>query len=261
MSTVPVVPPRFPDPPAPPTPQQTLSRWDQFLGSLATGMPVPDAMLKHYIKRADIETVTRKNKLEMQRYKDAKLAGMRAKYSEFDLEELFDRIAMGTSVGDAFMEVFGTPIKPQFYKLLREDPELEEAYRTALQTKALLEMEKVVAIVDEKTNDTLPGPKGGEIPNMAAVQRARLQFEARHKMAGSWYRRLYGEQKDKAEVTVNINLAERLERGIQNARDRKISPRQMSEAIDATFTPVPTPDTSWMDEKPADMDTTWLEEK
>lgn len=261
MSSVPVVPARFADPPDPPKPIKTLSRWDTFLGEIASGTPIPDAMLKCYVKRKDIETVTRANKLELKRFNEAKLAGLRSGFSEFDLDEFFNRVAMGTTVADAFLEVFGRPISPTFYKLIREDSELEERYADSLKTKALLEMEKAIDIIDDDSHDTLPGPKGGEIPNMAAVQRSRLKFDGRSKLAGSWYRRLYGEQQQKQEVTVNVNLAERLERAIQNKRDRKVTPRQMDEAIDATFTTQPEAkaDDKWMDDKP--MDTTWLEEK
>jgi len=257
MST-PLLPARFPDPPNPPTAQKTLSRWDQFIGSLATGTKVEDAMLQHYMKRKDIEAVIRANPAERKKYQEAKLAGLRAAYSEFDLEEFFNRVAMGTLVATAYMEVFGREISATFYQLLREDAELEERYQTALKTKAMLEMEKALNIIDDDTHDTLPGPKGGEIPNMAAVNRSRLKFEGRSKLAGNWYRRLYGEQEKKAEVTVNLNLAERLERGIQNARARKIA--APSEIIDAEVVPVEKPmDTSWMDDPSTS--TIWREEK
>jgi len=256
--SVPTIPARFPDPPAPPTAQKTVTRWDLFLGDLASGVTVPDAMLKRYMKRADIETMIRKNKLEKQRYQEAKLAGLRSAYSEFDLDEFFNRVAMGTTVGESFQEVFGKPVSATFYEILRGDPDLEERYQNALKTKATLEMEKVLDIIDDKSADTLPGPKGGEVPNMAAVQRARLQFEGRHKLAGSWYRRLYGEKEQKQEVNVNINLAERLERAIGNARDRKITPRQMEQAIDATYVEATPQDTSWMEDKPTDP--IWREE-
>lgn len=263
MTSIPQLPARFPDPPDSPRAVKTISRWDGFLGSVAAGMTIPDAMLKHYVKKADIETMCRASKEELKKFQQAKLAGLRSAYSEFDLDEFFNRVAMGTLVADAFKEVFGTPPSPTFYKVLREDSELEERYQDALKTKAMLEMEKAINIIDDDSNDTLPGPKGGAIPNMAAVQRSRLKFEGRSKLAGNWYRRLYGEQKEKAEVTVNFNLVERMERGIANARAGKVVAAKLEDPIDAQFTPVVVEkqDASWMEDKPKDMDTTWLEEK
>jgi hypothetical protein len=258
MSSVPLLPARFADPTGQPDkPIKTLTRWDNFLGEVACGMAVPDAMLKHFIKRREIEAITRNDAMEKKRWKEAKLAGLRSAYSDFDLDEFFNRVAMGTTVNDAYMEVFGRAIDMTFYQILREDLELAERYANCLQTKAMLEMEKVIDIIDDDSKDTLAGPKGGEIPNMAAVQRARLKFDGRTKLASAWYRTVYGERQQKVEVNVQINHAERLEEARARARDRRITPRPAAEVIDVQ--PEPVMDTSWMDEKP--MDTTWLEEK
>jgi hypothetical protein len=244
---------RFNDPPAPPTPVKIVSRWEQFLGALTTGQTIEDAMLACFIKRREIQAMINSGPLERKRYQEAKVAGLRSAYSEFDLDELFNRIAMGTTVGEAFKEVFGTDVTPTFYEILRCDPDLEERYQKALQTKALLEMEKALGIVDDDSNDTLPGPKGGEIPNMAAVNRSRLRFEARAKLAGSWYRRLYGEKDPKVQVNVQVNHAERLEEARARARDHRATPRAVP-IIEGEFHAHPAP------EPVAEvMDTTWME--
>lgn len=260
MSSVPIISNRMVDPTETPAIVRALSRWHHFIGSVATGITVQDAMLKHLIKRSEIEAICRSNKQELKKYREAVLAGLRSAYSEMDLDELFNRVAMGLTINEAFVEVFGREITPTFYKLLREDTDLEERYQTALKTKATLEVEKVLEIVDETSNDTLDGPKGGEIPNMAAVQRSRLRADTRMALAGRWYRRLFGEDKDQTQVTVNVNLAERLERGIQRLRGVALTQQERSEAIDAEVVPVVVQkmDTSWMDEKPNE--TIWREE-
>jgi hypothetical protein len=251
MSSVPTIPARFADPPDSRAPAKIVSRWELFLGALATGEKVEDAMLSCLIKRKEIQAMTNIPS-ERKRYKDAVLAGLRQAYSEFDLEEFFDRVASGMKVADAFVEVFGKEVSPTFYRLLRDDLELEERYQTALKTKATLEMEKVIDIIDDSSRDTLPGPKGGEIPNMAAVQRDRLRFDGRHKLASNWYRRLYGEEKQKVDVNVNIDLAARIQEGRIRAKERRVnlSPQEMRNAIDATVEPVVEPlNTIWYEEK------------
>jgi len=261
MSTVQTVPARFVDPPDPPVPQTTVSRWDQFLGSIASGTPVDEAMLKHYVKRKDIEAVTRSNPLELQRYREAKLAGLRSHYSLFDLDEFFNRVAMGTRVKDAFVEVFGMEPPATFYEILREDAELAARYSKAMETKAILESEKVLDIVDDKDGDILDTGTKGLMPNTANVQRAKLQSETRLRLMGSWYRRQFGDDKGKVELNVNVNHVEVLESARERAKNRgKISPAEKANAVEAAFTPAPDPgDTSWMDDKPTE--TVWREEQ
>lgn len=255
MASTPVTPPRFVDPPAPPVPQQTISRWDQFIGSIATGVTVPDAMLKHYIKRADIETMTRKNSLELKRYQEAKIAGLRSAYSMFDLDEFFNAVAMGLTVGDAFQQVWGHPPAATFYEILRNDPDMEDRYQNALKTKAVVETERMLEIVDDDTNDLIDGGVKGMVPNMAAVQRSKLRAETRHKLAGNWYRRIYGEKDPSVKVEINVNHAERLEEARTRARTQRAAPRiSQQDPIDAQFTEV-----APVEEPARPMDLTWMD--
>jgi|GEM_PF-2420080 len=261
MTSVPTIPARFPDPPDSRAPAKIVSRWELFLGEIATGVSVPDAMLKCLIKRAEIQAMTNQPS-ERKRYRDAQLAGLRCEYSEMDLEDFFDRVATGKKVVESFVEVFGREPRASFYRLLRDDPDLEERYQSSLKTKAMLEMEKSLEIIDDDSNDTLPGPKGGEIPNMAAVQRSRLRFDGRHKLASTWFRRVFGEEKKQVDVNVNIDLAARIQEGRIRAKERKvaITAQERKDAIDASFAPVPSPepDTKWMDDP--EVSTVWREE-
>jgi hypothetical protein len=251
MSAVPVIPARFKDPGEPPAPVKIVSRWEQFLGALATGEKLEDAMLSCFIKRREIQAMVNSGPIERRRYQEAKIAGLRAAYSEFDLDELFNRIAMGMTVKDAYQEVFGKAVHATFYEILRSDPDLEDRYQSCLKTKAVLEVEKVIGIVDDDRNDVLFGDKG-PIPNGASVNRSKLKAETRLKLGGTWYRRLYGEKETKVEVNVQVNHAERLEEARARARDKQGTPRKVLEFTDAVFE-------AKVEEKA--MDTTWMEEK
>jgi hypothetical protein len=251
MPAIQALPARFPDPVDPPTPVKIVSRWEQFLGAITTGMLIEDAMLACFIKKREIQAMINSGPVERKRYQEAKVAGLRSAYSEFDLDEFFNRVAMGTTVTDAYMEVFGKPVAATFYEILRSDPDMEERYQSALKTKAVIEVEKVIDIVDDDTNDTLPG-KHGDIPNMAAVNRSKLRAETRTKLGGLWYRRLFGEKEPAVQVNVQINHAERLEEARARARDKTMTPRRVVEFTDAVFE-------AKVEEAP--MDTTWMEEK
>jgi hypothetical protein len=55
-------------------------RWDEFLGEIAAGMKLPDAMNKCHIARADIEAMCRLDDggLQRQRWLEARTGGRRS---------------------------------------------------------------------------------------------------------------------------------------------------------------------------------------
>lgn len=251
MPTTPALPARFADPPAPPTPSLIVSRWEQFLGVIATGTAIPDAMLACFIKKREIQAMCNQP-AERKRYQEAKLAGLRSAYSEFDLDEFFNRVAMGATIKAAFMEVFGVEVQPVFYEILRSDADMEARYQSALKTKATLEMEKSMEIIDDDSNDVLEGPKG-PVPNNAAVNRSKLRFEGRARLASSWYRRIFGEKEQTTQVNVQVNHAVILEEARARARDQRMTPRGVKEFTDAVYEAVPVKEeplsTDWMEDK------------
>lgn len=263
MPAIPMTPVGLPDPGLPPMVTKTLERWTQFLGSIAAGVHLAEAMKKHYITRADIEACTRHDPAEFKRWNEARAAGRRRAWSVLDLEEIFVRVAAGASFEDACVAVKGS-FSSEVYAIINSDAGLRDMYKEAQEAKMLLTMERVLDYADDDSGDTIEGPKG-TIPNMAAVGRSKLQVDSRFRLANLLNRRIFGE-KTGAEVNVTIhNHAERLEEArTQLARARRgqplISPQQMREAVEATFSEAPAADldTSWMDEKPTE--TMWREE-
>lgn len=259
MSAYPLLPRGIPDPGPPPVNQKTMTRWAQFLGALAAGEGLPESKLKHYITNADIEACTRLDPLELQRYKEAVLAGRKRKFSIMQFQEFFGELAGGKTLEAAQRAVWGT-YDPRLNELLIEDTDLNIMFQRALEARALVVMDDIFEVTDDRSRDTLPGPKGGEIPNNAAVNRDKLMAETRLRVAGLYNRKLYGEAKN-AQVNVQIiNHAETLEA----ARDRALKrenrvPAITREVIDAAFSEkTADTDTSWMDEKPTDP--VWREE-
>lgn len=250
-----------------------MRRWDQFLGSVASGMNIAEAKLKHFITNADIETMVRlpgdAGAVESKRWEQARLAGTRSSFTLFDFDDIFDRIMKGAKINDAMIAVKGSADgRGYFLQLVNADPELKRRYLEAKEVSSMLQMEEALEIADDKSQDVIAGPKG-DIPNMAAVNRARLQVEERWRHARALAPKVYSERKQ-VDMNVNLNYAERLEEARNRARERgtvKLSKADMAAAVDATFREIPAKaaapaeDTAWMDEKPKDLDTTWLEEK
>jgi hypothetical protein len=266
MTAVPMTPRSLPDPGKPPTPVRTLTRWDTFIGDLSSGLGITESMKKCYVTRADIETMCRLDDggLQRQRFEDARLAGLKSAWSVFDFEHFFALIAEGKKVDEAHLAVRGVPIQTGFYYLLNADAELAGKYRKAKEAAMLAMADGVLELADDNSGDTLDGPRGGEIPNMAAVGRSKLQVDTRLRLMGAFHAKLFGERKDNVAVQVNINPAERLEEARARANNRGVVAPKKVEAIDAQFsevTPVPAADTdtSWIDA--ASTDTVWREEK
>lgn len=261
MSRVPMTPLGLPDPGAPPVPVKTVTRWAQFLGSLAAGAGLPGAMEKHYISRADIETMTRSDPLELKRWNDARAAGRRTEWSVFDFEDIFARVSMGMKIIDAITEVRGRGDAHGFYDLVNRDPDLQAMYRLAKEAAMLIHADNVLDYADDAKNDVIEGAKGPQA-NMAAVGRSKLQVESRLTLMRMQHGKMFGEKANQVQVNVQINHAERLAEARTRAKeqDRRVTPRQLKDAIDATFSEAPPADTdtSWMDAKPTE--TVWREE-
>lgn len=257
----------LPDPGRPPTPTKTLTRWDSFLGELASGTALEEAMKRTYVCRADIETMCRLEDggIQRQRWDDARLAGKKRAWTMFEFEEFFARIAQGLTVDAAMMAIKGvTADQTDVYYLMAMDADLRTRYKAAKEAHSLIIGESVIGIADDKTGDVLDGPKG-PIPNTANVNRDKLRVDTRFRYIGSYNQKLFGEKKDNVNVQVNIDHAGRLEEARERAllQDKRVTPKQMTSAIDAVFSEktaaAPAEDTSWMDDKPTD--TMWREEQ
>lgn len=280
----------LPEPGSPPTPEKTLSRWGQFLGSIAAGVLLPDAMLRHYISRADIEAAIRSSPEERQRWDEARIAALKYGWSAFDFEDIFERIAGGMTISAALAEVKGQggSIYSAFNRIIISDSILNEQYMMALKSRALVMQEEIIELADNDSNDVIVNDKG-PAPNNAAVNRSKLQVETRTRLMSAWHTKMFGEQKNQVQVNVQVNHAERLEAARSRANSRSGVPKISKAVVEATFRevvpadtkpipPVPRPDhaaeaarimaereandMSWLDEpvKEPALDTLWLEQ-
>lgn len=259
----------LPDPGPPPVPQKTLSRWAQFLGSIAAGVLLPDAMLKHYITRADIEAAVRSSAEERQRWDEARLAALKRGWSAFDFEDVFGKIAGGDTIRAALEAVKGTmngDMYSAFNRIIIADSVLHEMYLAALKARSLVMGEEIVMIADDDSKDMAHNEKG-DVPNNAAVNRSKLRVETRARLMSAWNTKMFGEAKGQTQVNVQVNYAEKLEEARARATVRSsaaVLPALTPAFIEAAFAEIPQDqDLSWLDEPAKDppIDTAWLEAK
>jgi hypothetical protein len=243
------------DPPKPPTPQRLLTRWEEFLGSIAAGLPLQDAMMKHFVTRAEIEAKCLVP-AEQKRWNEARAAARRRNWSVLDLEDVFARIGSGLTVVDA-VEAVKHGGYQGFHDVVTNDPELNEQYLKALRLRAMHVGEGIIEIVDDDSKDTLDtGGKSGIVPNNAAVNRSKLKAESRLRLMKAWYPQVWGDRPT-TQVNVQINHAEKLENARARSREKRAIPSArglLNTAIDATFSEVVPAGTT---DDP--LDTTWME--
>jgi hypothetical protein len=254
-SAFPIVPRDLVDPGPPPVPTKTLTRWASLLGAIASGVPLQDAMLKFFMTRADIEACVRLDATERQKWDDARLAARKKTWSVMEIEDVLAEIASGKSVKDAVAVVKGpqTEHARTFGTLIVQDPEFADRYLLALKSRAIHVSDEILELADDSSNDVIEGPKGA-MPNNAAVNRSKLQVDARRVMAGLWYPKILGEKRGPdVQVNVQVNHAQRLEDARTRAAARRPTPPvkasvtqdMMQDAIDAV---VVENDTSWLDQ-------------
>lgn len=265
LAVIAQTPRSLPDPGPPPAGSKTLTRWNQFLGAIAAGETLPEAMKRFLITRADIETCVRSDPAQYEAWQNARLSAVRRTWSALELEDVFERIAGGMSITDALATVKGnTHAYSQFLRLVTQDEAVHAQYKRALQARSFHVSEEIVGIADDNKNDIIAGPKG-DIPNMAAVNRSKLRVDTRARLMSAWNKKMFGEKANDVQVNVQVNHAARLEEARQRATTKvvKKDPQQLRDAIDAAFAEVgsetkPAEGTEWMD-APAPVDTSWLE--
>ena len=184
LNLIPATPPTLEDPPPPVKPEKTMTRWTQFLGSVASGIALQDAMMKHFMTRADIEACVRLSPEERQRWSDARLAGRKTKFSAFDIEDILARIAAGSNIGDACNAV-RPGLQREFTQICTHDPELNDLYLKACKSRSFIESERILEIADDTSNDVLDNGKV-LVPNQANVNRSKLMVETRARLMAAW---------------------------------------------------------------------------
>lgn len=263
------------DPGPPSVPQKTLTRWDQFLGSIAAGVLLQDAMLKHFMTRADIEACVRASHENRTAWDEARVAALKRGWSAFEFEDIFEKIAGGVPVMRAIGQVkgmdsvdatvCGTDTFSAFNRIVIQDAGLAEQYLTALKARSLVMQEEIITLADDSSGDIIDGPKG-KLPNNAAVNRSKLQVETRTRLMSAWNAKMFGETKQSTQVNVQVNYAEKLEEARTRATTRSNQPANQPaltrEFVEATFADLPENDEmSFLDQPAIDpaTDTTWLE--
>ena len=114
--------------------------------------------------------------------------------------ELAEKICEGIAGGESLRQVCtqeGMPEERTVYRWLWKQPEFCQNYARAREYRADYLAEEALAIADDDSKDILQVGEGGDIrslTNSAAVQRSKLQFEARKWAASQMAPKKWGKQ-------------------------------------------------------------------
>jgi len=112
------------------------------------------------------------------------------------------RIAKGESLYK-IAETEGMPGYSTVMAWLNQDKSFQEQYARAREAQADFLADQCIEIADDKSQDILDIPDGGDtrlITNSAAVQRAKIQIDARRWKAGQLAPKKWGQQNSKTEL-------------------------------------------------------------
>jgi hypothetical protein len=141
------------------------------------------------------------------------------KYSEELFESVCDKIATSADGLEKICQECGISAR-HFHRWIAENENLRQKYASAREEQADFLADQILKLADDKSGDTQAG-EFGEVGNAAAIQRSRLQVEARKWIAAKLKPKKYG---DKVEVdqTINVNkLPDWLTAPIENSNSNK----------------------------------------
>jgi hypothetical protein len=211
--------------------------WEEFLRELASGVPVPEALSAAKITSKEIDAICR-DPGQADRFFEACTIAKRRSWTTWQFDDLCALVARGTPVNEAVEQVRGADHTAELFELLELDSAWNARFTAAERAAARVMSLELKGIADDDSKDTLSGPKG-EIPNMAAVQRARTRLETRQWLMARADPQRWSERKGDVNVSVTVNYAEQLEAARERAKSRgKITREEKAAAMEATFVPV-----------------------
>lgn len=134
-------------------------------------------------------------------------------YSKEEIDEKFDLIIRDIELQSMpirrAIQGKGMPSLETFYKWIDEDEEKAKRYARACEARAENLFEEILEIADEKNADIALSDDGTMFVDGNAIQRSRLQIDARKWMLTKMQPKKYGdkiEQNLTGDVNVNFNI-------------------------------------------------------
>jgi hypothetical protein len=194
----------------------TRGMWDRLCQYTAEGVKVGKALKSCEIRMTVFRSIMRDDIAAREQMTLARADWDNRNWPEDLIQTICVRIAMGEKlVAVSNDEVFAIEA---FHALRLRDDYVNEMYMKGKRIAAEGMVDELLEISDDTSKDMGMDKDGGDKPNTAAVQRARLRTENRKWLAGKLLKDVYGEHTQiEAKVDLVVDHASRLE----EARVRK----------------------------------------
>lgn len=194
----------------------TPEKWRQFIGAIAGGAKIDDALFDIDLSKTIYSRMMKAEPKLAQQVDEARKAAARIGWDDDTIDLILTDIAMGDMVKTAVFTQ-GKELS-EFYNLILKDPEIKERYDTArkIHLEGMIDemLTEAANDVDDKTWDG----KG----NSAAVNRSRLQIETRQWLMERLHRQRFAPKVQEQEVHIHVNHVEKLESARRRSEARVV---------------------------------------
>ena len=194
----------------------TRRQWDHLCQYLSEGVKLKDALESVSIRHTVYRQIMRDDIAAREQVMNARADWDNRNWPEELVMEICTRVAMG----DKLSEIADDTIfqVSSFHSLRLRDDYVNDLFMKARQIQAEGMIDEILEISDDDSNDMGVDAKGGDKPNSAAVQRARLQTDNRKWFAGRLLKEVYG---DNVQVDATVDMVVDHAARLEEARNRK----------------------------------------
>jgi hypothetical protein len=211
--------------------------WVNFIGLLASGMRVREALENSPLSQFQVEGLIRTSKQARQQYENAKLSSRRERIPLTLVEDIFEELATSTIGGSlkGLCEKHSVDYSAMLY-LIRHDDVIKEMYDAAREMQMDTLGDETLLLADDDSNDYRYNEKQGRMTvDTDNVRRSQTQIQARQYLLERLGRHRFGNRQTidlNAQVEVNVaNRLEQAQRRFDSARTGAVTVENATGAV------------------------------
>lgn len=174
----------------------TDAKWKKFLELSANGIKRKDVLRICNITKETFDAHLIESVNAGRQLREADAAWLRRSWPLDDIEQMLNKIALGSTVKAASIELgYDEKRLGSFYRLVRTDPRIRDLYDVARELQAESWFDDIIDISDNRGDDTFIDHKGNQRTDHGVIQRDRLRVDVRQWGMGAINRKRFGEHK------------------------------------------------------------------
>jgi hypothetical protein len=200
----------------------TENGWAKFVGLVATGHIVSQALKAAKITNIALEGLIRTKPELRQEFEDAKITALRLHWDLETVEEILVQLALntdgeGSKTLKQIVEDHGCAYEA-FMRLVLKDPVIGEMYEEARTMQMEGMADQIIAISDSSGQDEIETESGHTKVNHEVIQRDRLRVDTRKWIMSKLHHKRFG---DRIQQDIDMNVTVDHAGQLEDARRRK----------------------------------------